>query len=120
MTVSILNTLCHNFTKHVKEGMGEAKVSPLFMERLNKRELETARVMVDLFFKGRPETRIAKFCFEKKFTEIQLSNFLKKLPLPDPTRIRIHNAYRDFHRDGRAFDEGIHDGESLESFLDTV
>ena len=65
------------------------------MKTLNKREQEIVQVMVDLFMKGLPETRIAKYCIDKKLTEIQLRSFLDKLCLSSNTKMDIIHAFKD-------------------------
>ena len=91
----------------------------LFMKKLNQREIEVARVMSDLFFKGIPETRVAEYCILKKMTEQQLVNFLNKLPhISEPVRMTIHNTFRDLMRDGQDDDRSRGEGYHLPQWLD--
>lgn len=50
------------------------------MKKLNKREKESLKVIVDLYLKGTPEYRIAKYLHQRKFTMEQAIAFLDKLP----------------------------------------
>jgi len=70
------------------------------MVKLNQRELELLSVTRDLFLKGSPELRVAKFAHNNHFTEIQLQHFLSKIAiLPEPVRLKIQNYFRDIERD---------------------
>jgi hypothetical protein len=64
-------------------------------DKLNQREQEVVSVMIDLFMKGLPETRIAKYCHDKHMTYLQVHKFLLKLPLADPVRVGILNAFKE-------------------------
>jgi hypothetical protein len=70
------------------------------MERLNEREQELACVARDLFLKGSPEYRVAKYALDNHFSEQQFINFIKKLPFLDETiKSTIHNNFRDISKD---------------------
>lgn len=87
------------------------------MKRLNQREIEVAKVAVDLLRKGNPETRIAEYCHLKKMTRIQVGNFLQKLPsLPEPVRMTILNTFRDLET-GVEFDHSREQGYALNLWL---
>lgn len=85
--------------------------------RLNQREVDLLSVTWDLFLKGTPEYRVAKYAREQKFTELQLRHYLDKLPcLDSPTKGRIMNHFRDLEN-GDCFDESIKTGHALENWV---
>jgi hypothetical protein len=85
--------------------------------RLNQREVELLGVTRDLFLKGSPEFRVAKYARENHFTEQQLHHFLSKITvLPEPVRIRILNHLRDMEQ-GTCFDESERLGNDLIRWL---
>lgn len=85
--------------------------------RLNQREVDLLSVTWDLFLKGSPEYRVAKYAHEKRFTQQQLQHYLDKLnDFDSPTKGRIINHFRDIEK-GDCFDESIKIGKSLEKWI---
>ena len=85
--------------------------------RLNQREVGLLGVTRDLFLKGSPEWRVAKYATEQHFSFQQLQNFLAKVSaLPEPTRLRILNHFRDMER-GDDFDESTRLGKDINDWL---
>lgn len=87
------------------------------MVRLNQREVELLGVTRDLFLKGSPEWRVAKYAHERHLTQQQLANFLNKIGcLLGPVRSRIENHFKDIEQKG-CFDESVKIGDDLNMWL---
>jgi len=85
--------------------------------RLNKREVDLLGVTRDLFLKGSPEYRVAKYAHDNHFTQQQLNNFLSKIEcLHGPSRGAILNHFGDISRGG-CFDYPIETGNKLTEWL---
>jgi hypothetical protein len=85
--------------------------------RLNQREVDLLGVTRDLFLKGSPEFRVAKYAHENRFTEQQLQHFLAKVSaLSEPTRMKIQNLFRDIERNN-CFDESELLGKGIDGWL---
>lgn len=87
------------------------------MKRLNGRERTVATIAADLFLKGTPEWRTAKYGFERGFTAIQFDNFLEKLPLPEEVKNIILTHFKDLSR-GQCFDKAKVHGGALSDWLE--
>ncbi len=71
----------------------------------------------DLFLKGSPEWRVAKYASERRFTEQQLRNFLNKLNfLPSRVSDKIMMNFREMN-EGDCFDDSINIGKLLDEWL---
>lgn len=107
-------------TKVTRQGGG--CILPLkFMKtkRLNSRDKEVVSVMIDLLYKGRPETRIAEYCLSKKMTEQQVVNLLNKLPhLSEPVKLTIRDTFRDLERDSKDHDFSRNEGYHLKQWYE--
>lgn len=87
------------------------------MKKLNGRERTVATIAADLFLKGTPEWRTAKYGIDRGFTVIQFNNFLEKLPLSEEIKNSILNHFKDLTR-GKCFDKAKISGGMLSDWLE--
>ena len=81
--------------------------------KLTEKDKGIILVMCDLFDKGNPETRIAKYLIEKNLSSKQLNRFLFKLNLPIEWASRIRWEYDNFKRNPKSRDGAQNMGKHL-------
>jgi len=86
-------------------------------KQLTKKEQAIVSVMCDLFDKGNPETRIAKYALENKLTLKQLNILLFKLNLPFGYAPKIRLMYEIMVRYPPYLDNAQFAGKVLREFL---
>lgn len=81
--------------------------------KLTEKDKGIILVMCDLFDKGNPETRIAKYLIERGLSSEQLNRFLSKLELPTEWTSRIRWEYDNLKRNPKFRDGAQNMGKHL-------
>lgn len=88
------------------------------MKSLSKKEKDIAYVAVDLFNKGTPEWRIAKYCKNSKMNRKQLNQFLYKLCIAPHVSQEIYQSFIDIESD--KIGSGQAKGAQLKNWLNVA